>query len=133
MRSPPVARIRRILASEGAGEDPPAAAARVYDKFIAQMVPLLGAVGVKAMLVRSLKLASRELAVLGDSGLVESSTALANGLRALRSDEAAEAAALLFATFYGLITSFIGERLTGEILRGAWPTLEDPASKETAK
>ena len=133
MTSPQMARIQRILVSEGAGQDPAPAAARVYDKLMAQLVPLLGPVGVRAMLVRSLKLASRELASLGDSGLVESATALGNGLRALGAAQAAEAAAVLFATFYGLITTFIGERLTSEILRNAWPAVEEPAPKETAK
>jgi hypothetical protein len=35
-----------------------------------------------------------------------------------------EASAALFGAFFGLITTFIGERLTTQALRNVWPTIE---------
>jgi hypothetical protein len=46
---------------------------------------------------------------------------------------ATESAAALFGTFFALITAFIGERLTTQILRRAWPTIEETAPRETEK
>jgi hypothetical protein len=44
---------------------------------------------------------------------------------------AGDSAAALFGTFFTLMTTFIGERLTTQVLRSAWPTIEEMASTET--
>ena len=41
-----------------------------------------------------------------------------------------DAAAILFGTFFELLTTFIGERLTPQVLRSAWPTIEETAPTE---
>ena len=63
----------------------------------------------------------------------EGSTKLRACLQALDPAVATEAAAALFGTFLELITTFIGERLTIQVLRSAWPTIEDTAPRETKK
>ena len=117
-------RARRLLAHEGAG--------RVYDKLHAHLAPLVGAAGVQALLARSAKLAQGEFACLSVA-VVEDSTRLRDCLRSQDPTVAAESAAALFATFFALITVFIGERLTTQVLRTAWPTIEELARTENEK
>jgi len=128
---------RRLLAAEGASgpsaEAYSAAAGKVYDKLSAQLSPLLGALGFQALLTRSAKLAQGELAWLTELAAVESSTKLRASLQALDPAAAAETAETLFGTFFALITTFIGERLTAQALRRAWPAIEESAPAETKK
>jgi hypothetical protein len=127
-------RARILLVHEGAagnaGEHA-TAAGRVYDKLHAHLAPLLGAAGVQALLVRSARLTQREFSFL-DVAVVEDSTKLRERLQAQDPAVAPESAAALFATFFALVTTFIGERLTTQALRRAWPTIEE-ASTETRK
>jgi hypothetical protein len=128
------ARARQLLSHEGASggcsKECAAAAGRVYDKLNVRLGPLLGAAGVRALFARSAKLASRDLAAVAGVGLLESSTTLSAFLQDLEPAVAHEAAEAIFATFLSLITTFIGERLTLQALRSAWPTIEDPVPKE---
>lgn len=129
-------RARRWLAHERSGpasaDEWAAAAERVYDKLHAQLAPLIGVAGVQALLVRSLKVAHLEFACC-DVATVESSTKLRECLRVQEPAAALETAAVLFGTFFTLITTFIGERLTTQVLRSAWPALDEPAPRETKK
>ncbi len=43
---------------------------------------------------------------------------------------ASEAAAALFATFVGLLSSIIGEGLVAQLVEDAWPRTGGPASDE---
>ncbi len=130
-----MARAQRLLAAEGGSgggaEAFAAAAGRVYDKLDAQLSPLLSAAGFQALLVRSAKLRQGEFRCLTDVGVVESSTNLCACLLALDPVAAAETAEALFGTFFALITTFIGERLTTQALRRAWPKIEESAPAET--
>ncbi len=132
-----IALARRLLAAEGgsgaSAEACAAAAGRVYDKLNAQLSPLLSAPGFQALLARSAKLRQGEFGRLAEIGVVASSTSLRACLLALDPVAAAETAEALFGTFFALITSFIGERLTTQALRRAWPTIEEPAPAERAK
>jgi len=127
-------RVRRLLAHEGAVRGSVAACAeaacRVYDKSHAHLAPLLGSAGVRALLIRSVKLTQGEFPFL-DVALVDSATKLRDCLNAQEATVAAESAEALFATFFALITTFIGERLTTQTLRRAWPTIEDLAPSAT--
>jgi hypothetical protein len=121
-----------ILAHEAAlavgGADTAAAAGRVYDKIQAHLVPLLGSAGVRALLVRSvMKLRQGQFLFL-EVAVVESSTKLREHLQAQATDVAAASAEALFGTFFALITTFIGERLTTQALRRAWPAIEQIAA-----
>jgi hypothetical protein len=133
-----VDRARRLLSIEGdSGTSSDAcaiAAGRVYDKLAAQLVPLLGAAGVEALFARSAKLAGAErpcIAALADG--VDASTRLRACLQALAPAAASEVAALLFGTLLELIVTFIGDRLTVQALRGAWPAIDETAPRETKK
>ena len=129
-----LARAKRFLAHEGASagcsKDCALAAGRVYEKLNARLGPLLGAAGVRALFARSAKMASRDLAAVAGIGPLESSTTLSAFLQQLEPAVAHEVAAALFGTFLSLTTTFIGERLTHQVLRSAWPTIEDPTQRE---
>ena len=127
-----LAKAKRMLALEGASGDAAAntaAVGRVYDKLHVHLDPLLGAAGVHALLVRSAKLTQGPFSFL-ETETPDLSTALRERLLAQDPAVVTESAAALFATFLGLITTFIGDRLTIQVLRRAWPTLEAAAPTE---
>ena len=107
------------------------AASRVYDKLHARMAPLVGAAGVQLLFVRSAKLAQGEFAWLANVSILEGSVKLRERLQAHDPAVTTESAVHLFGNFFALVTTLIGERLTTQILRGAWPTIEDAAPTET--
>ena len=125
----------RLLAHEsaavvGAGQSA-TAAGRVYDKLHAHLSPLVGDVGVQLLFVRSAKLTQGEFAWLAEVSVFEGSTKLRERLQADDPPVGTEAAAVFFGTFLTLITTFIGERLTTQLLRSAWPTItEETASTD---
>ena len=124
----------RLLAHEGAtgGEgEPGAAAGLVYDKLSASLVPLLGAAGVDALFARSVVLVQGKSAIFGEASVLGGAPKLRASLRAQDPAIPPESAAALFGTFLALITTFIGDRLTAQVLRSAWPTFEHRASQET--
>jgi hypothetical protein len=129
-------RARRLLAHEGAAGSADGgattAAGRVYDKLQAHLAPLVGAAGVQSLLVRSAKLA-QGFTGLAEVSTFEGSTKVRERLEAQDSAVTTESAASLFATFFALLTTFIGERLTTQVLRSAWPTIEDTPPTETTK
>jgi hypothetical protein len=125
-------RARGLLAHEGAAGSAgecATAAGRVYDKLHAQLSPLLGPAGVQTLLARSVKLTQRGFPFL-DVAALEGATELRQRLQAQDSAIATESAVTLFGTFFTLLTTFIGERLTIQALRGAWPTIEEMAPRE---
>jgi hypothetical protein len=126
---------RRLLAHQRAvsGADCATAAGRVYEKLHEHLAPLVGVAGVRALFVRSAKLAKGEFVFPADTVAFEDSTKLRACLETLDPVLAAATAEALFATFFALITTFIGERLTLQALRAAWPTIEAPAPTETKK
>jgi hypothetical protein len=132
-----VERAKRLLAHEGdsGGNSAECAAAawRVYEKLSARLGPLLGTAGVQALFVRSAKLAQAEHGSLAEVATPEGMSKLGAQLQALDPSDATEVAATLFGTFFQLMTTFIGERLTVIVLRSAWPTIEDAAPRETKK
>ena len=138
MKRPSTAQLesaRRLLAHEGAtggADDSVAAAAgRVYDKLHAHLAPLVGTIGVQSLFVRSAKLTPDEFAALAEVSILEGSTKVREHLQAQGSAVDAGPAVALFGTFLTLLTTFIGERLVAEVLRSAWPTIEETAPRET--
>ena len=129
---------RRLLAHEGAagsarqhrvGES--TAAGRVYDKLYAQLAPLVGAAGVHLLFMRSAKLVKGDFASVAEVSSLEDSTKLREFLQTRNPVLPSEWAEALFGTFFTLITAFIGERLTTQVLGGAWPTFEETAPEKT--
>lgn len=119
-------RARRLLDHEAGNRGAPArasAAHGVYQKLHDHLAPLIGTDGIEALLVRSAKLTQAQFPFV-EASAGRSASALRECLQQQRPAVAAEAAAELFGTFFMLITTFIGERLTTQALHGAWPTLE---------
>jgi hypothetical protein len=125
---------RRLLAHEAAAvsaDEPGPVAGRVFDKLHENLVPLLGAAGVDALFARSVMLVQARHAIFGEASVLGGAPRLRACLRAGDPDISTESAAALFGTFLALLTTLIGERLTAQALRSAWPTLEHGASRET--
>ena len=129
-----------LMREAGSGADAAALAAathRAYDNLSRVLVPLIGEVGITALTARALHLAQREypwLARTRDSTQIdESFTQLRLSLE--QHDDpaiAAEAAAAALASLLALLVTFIGEPLTMNLLRQAWPDrASDPSTKET--
>lgn len=125
---------KRLLAREGAGPSAAqcaSAAVRVYDKLLAHLGPLLGVAGVEALLARSAKLTAPEFSFL-EGFTLQGSTSLPERLQAQEAAVASAAAEAFFGNFFALMASFIGERLTTQILRRAWPAIDETAATEKA-
>ena len=123
-----------MLGHEGAAasaDECATAAGLVYDKLHAQLDPLFGVAGVQALLVRSAKLARAQFAFL-EPALLDS-VKLRECLRTQSPTVALESAAALFGTLFALMTTLIGERLMTQVLRSAWPTIEETAVRETSR
>jgi hypothetical protein len=132
----------RLLAQEGgcagtAGERA-AAAGRIYEKLFARLAPLIGDTGVRALFVRSVKLARADVPFLDEIAAAPQSRAqpppeheLVRCLGRLPPDAASEAAARVYATLIALMTTFIGERLVLRVIESAFPATDDTMPKET--
>ena len=127
----------RLLTYEGglggSADECAVAAQRVYDKLRAQFVALVGPAGFQVLFARSASLTRSQYPAFGDNAAVESSAKLRERLRAQEPGAVAAMAANLFAAFLSLITTFIGEQLTTEMLRRAWPELGQSAPTEAKK
>jgi hypothetical protein len=127
----------RLLACEGgpggSAEECAEAAGRVYEKLRVQFVALVGSAGFQVLFARSANWTRSQFAPFGDNAAVESSAKLRERLRAQEPGAVAAMAANLFAAFLSLITTFIGEQLTTEMLRRAWPALGQIAPMEAKK
>jgi hypothetical protein len=128
-------RANQLLVLEGASlgtrEACATAAGRVYDKLDGEFSRLLGRLGVRALFLRSGKLAAAEFAVLGEVATLESSATLHARITALDPAIGLATAGALFGTFFRLISSLIGDRLTTQVLRARWPTIESLGPEET--
>jgi hypothetical protein len=113
-------------AGPAAGAEALAAAAhRAYDDLARVSAPLIGQVGVDALTGRALHLAQREYPWLAHTREPEQAEGpFAQVVVSLARQDpgvATEAAGAVFATFTGLLVTFIGEPLTLRLLRRAWP------------
>ena len=120
-------------AADSTGEPATTAASRVYDKLHAQMAPLVGDSGVQMLFMRSAALAKGEFVRLAELSTLEGSKQLRESLQAQKRADTTESAAALFGNLFSLMNIFIGERLTSQVLRGAWPAFEEAAPKEKHK
>jgi hypothetical protein len=136
-------------AGTAAGAEAVAAAAqRAYDHLAHASAPLIGQVGVDALTARALHLAQRQYPQLvhtrdGIPSCTESTpetppperteAPFAQFVFCLERQDpavATEAAGSVFATFTGLLVTFIGEPLTWHLMRKAWPDAFSDASTE---
>ena len=128
--------VRRLLAHQravSAADDAATAAGRIYEKLHEHLDPL-SALPASERCSRAAPSCRRRIRSPSPDA-VASKTRRSCGrvLQALEPVVAAATAAALFGTFFALITTFIGERLTTQALRGAWPTIEETAPTENEK
>jgi hypothetical protein len=127
--------LRALTRHAGSGADAAALAAaarRAYDDLDRASAPLIGQLGVDALTGRALHLAQREYPWLVGTGAPAGEPFTQVILNLERQDPAvaAEGAAAVFATFTGLLVTFIGEPLTTSLLRQAWPDAFSEATTE---
>jgi hypothetical protein len=125
----------RLLSHERAagsgGANATTAAGRVYAKLSAHLIPILGNAGVQALMGRSFRLAQVELSDFDEVSLSQRSTRLSDWFETRNPDTETESTAAVLANFFALLTTFIGAKLTTELLRKAWPGVEGLAVSET--
>ena len=101
------------------------AAFLVFEKLRPQLANLMGSTGFRALLSRSLALASAEVPWLR-AVHVKSDGSL-EGLEKFEAqidlDYFLEGRVVLLAALLGLLVAFIGEKLTVQLVRGVWPKL----------
>ena len=120
--------------SDAGAEALATAARRAYDDLVHVSTPLIGQIGVDALTARALHLAQQEYPWLVE--VEESADAkepFARVLVNLRRQQpiiATEGTAAVFASFAGLLVTFIGEPLTTALLRKAWPNAFSDARTE---
>jgi hypothetical protein len=110
-----------------------AAAGRVHEKILSRLAVLIGASGARALFVRTLKLTAVERPSLGQivfDAKSAGSEPLVQCLRAEPPAVARETAVALYATLLSLLETLIGQRLTANVLRSAWPGF-DATNQET--
>jgi hypothetical protein len=112
-----------------AGPSPDAAAfatatAHVYDQAAQELIPLIGELGVNALVARSVRLIQREFPWLtvaqGIAPEVSPLAQLRLDLERQATTVALSAAVALLATFSELLSTFIGAPLTRRLLSKAW-------------
>ena len=114
-----------------------AATHRVYGNLARVLAPLIGEVGVTALSARAWHLAQLDYPWLGDTrDSTPAGEPLAQLRLALERHEdpavAAEAAAAAVASLLTLLVTFIGEPLTMDLLRRAWPdSASHPSTEDT--
>jgi hypothetical protein len=119
---------RRSLKRE-CGEGPTseecgAATERIYQRLYLRLAPLIGSVGVEALFARSVNLATAGLCLFAPAASEtgpnpDRGRQLRDFLQRQKPERAAELAAEMLATFFALMTTFIGEGLTTKILGDA--------------
>lgn len=119
-------------------EERAAAAGRVQDKLFARLASVLGAGGARALFARSVRLAAGDHACLRNVDFDAKPTEGVAELLAAHLHQEDPAVALegveaLCATLLALLMTLIGERLTFQVLRSAWPTFDvsAPPNEET--
>jgi hypothetical protein len=130
---------RRLLEHEppaGPGANERAAAAvRVYERLFERLSPVVGVAGMRAILARSARLTKPQFACFEAASVASDLAAehLRTCFLELEEADMTEAAAALYATLLGLLNAFIGERLVWQVLRSAFPGIEEskPEEKES--
>lgn len=128
-----------LLARERLGEsveERAAAAVRVYERLTLCLSPLVGATGVRALFARSIVLTTAEFPFFAGTNFERPEAALSSlhaSLRGQQPDAVLHGAAALFGALLALLETYVGERLTAQVLRSAWPDLDDETPPKEAK
>jgi hypothetical protein len=125
-----------LEAQEAATDEERAAAARrVYEKLLLHLSPLIGAAGARGLLARSARLSASDFPSFASVDLSETpAERLAEQLVGCLRDEGSvavdEGTVAVCATMLTLLATMIGERLTLQVVRSAWPAA-DTTNEET--
>jgi hypothetical protein len=137
----PVSELARQVLAKRAGPSASAAALaavarRTHDELAEVAAPLIGQIGVEALMSRAVHLARRQYPWLGSDqpdSLEHEKNTFAEVARRLEQAEAgiaADAAAAVFAGSAALLATLIGDRLTASLLYKAWPDAFARTTKE---
>ncbi len=130
---------RRLFALEthkGESADERAETARrVHEKLFARLAPLIGTAGTRALFARCVRLTAPDFPCVGGVDFDAEPTAspaekLVTCLRAEAPDRITEATVAVCATMLALLATLIGERLTSQVLKKAWPDFDMSNYKE---
>lgn len=124
---------RQVLLHEAAGRVEPealaAAAERAYARLHERLAGLIGSTGYAILFARALRLAQAEVAALEGVTLDMEPPGCLLGARefalAQTGDAAAAGFSAIFAHFFALLVTFIGEDLALRLVREAWPESTD--------
>jgi hypothetical protein len=128
---------RRLFAHES-GADPQgdvhAAATRILSKLFTRLASLVGAGGARALYERSVKVTARDFASYARATPIapdeRPGDRIVAALRDAGEPRVEEATVALVSTLLTLLATLIGERLTAQVLRTAWPDFDVTAAKE---
>jgi hypothetical protein len=135
---------KRLLAQESASggnaEQRAASAGRVYEALFESLAPVIGAAGTRVLFARSVKLTQAEFPCLGEmlvpaeapGSKVQIARQLVGCFSKLEPAAASEVATALYANFFGLMSTFIGDRLVRQIVKSAFPAIDETGPKETS-
>ena len=126
---------RMIVSRMGANTHPhelASAAVIVIERLVNNLAPLVGTVGSQALLRRSLKLSEAAFPCYTEVWGAEHALmdALGACLQKQEADVTKDATAALLTTYLELLASFIGERLTLQLLQNTWPEISIPPPEE---
>ncbi len=112
-------------------------ATELWGTLAEKLVAIIGTEGFKALLDRSLHVASipfpwLALPASGDD-IPSRLEGLAAALRGQAANEAAQATTFLLSTFTGVLGTLIGQPLTTHLLRSAWGTAFEPDGQDTTQ
>jgi hypothetical protein len=128
---------RQIISHEQSPERPPqdvaASAVRIYAKWLTCLSAILGETGSSALFRRSLRLSEVTypfFSAVRDAHVSSVLSAMSTCLQAQDANVAHEASVELLAIHLELLTTFIGQRLTEQLVRETWPDLSIPTTEE---
>src|SRR3712207_2210359 len=115
-------------------EELAAAALSVFTRLLSTLSPVLGESGSAALFRRSLKLAGTAVPLyvqVRTAQYEQLFEVLSAALRQQPPDVVREASEVLLTTYIELLSAFIGERLTWQLLQEVWPALRASTPPET--
>ncbi len=132
----------QVSASGSSADELAAAAGRMYQALFLSFAPVLGAAGIRALFVRSVKLTAAEFPCLGNIPIAPIASVpsedhmnvvqhVLDSLSRLESAAAAEVAIAVCATLLGIVTKLIGEPLVWQFIKHALPVIDVSRREET--
>lgn len=126
---------RLLFDGEPSPETPGAAVRHVQAALVRGVAPVLGAEGLQALLVRSIRLVRADVpplaALLGPDKPTPDMDHFASSLDQLPRELGRNVAIALYATLLALLVTFVGDSLTEHLVKAAFPALGNTRPKGT--